>query len=143
MLHAHQFVHERLRAAPDEEDLIMDPTGLLPEITSRAPPALRDRFLQRLAKLIAATTKMVENDGQPMVELHVSRNSGSPQALVEKDKKLQAFLESMARYMAAISKYRSGTYTSSATWSVNTFDSCVRSTDTYRAYVRGSKGQST
>jgi hypothetical protein len=140
MLHAHQFVHERLRAAPDEEDLIMDSTGLLPAITSRAPPALRDRFLHRLAKLIAATTTMVENEGQPMVELHVSRNSGSPQALVEKDKKLQAFLESMARYMAAISKSRSGTYPGSATWSANTFNSCVHSTDTYRTYVRGSQG---
>jgi nitrogen-specific signal transduction histidine kinase len=111
----HHIIHELSRTVADEKDLISDAVGLLPAISSRAAPAIRDRFLHRLSKLTASTINMVEHESQSFVELRLQRNSGVPQVPVEEDKDLQTFLRRMANSMAIISKHRSGMYTVSTT----------------------------
>jgi hypothetical protein len=108
MSNPNHSVHEMPRNVFHEEDLIESDVELLAILTSRTPSNLHDLFIHHLTNLIKATTRTVEYKTASRIELHVSRNSGSPQLPMEKDVELRDFLQKMASSMAVISKHKSG-----------------------------------
>lgn len=108
MVPNHHFVHEISQSIFDADDLTDNSTGVVPIIGVTTPTGLKARFLQRLSTITAANAKLHESQNQSGIEIHLTRNGGSPQVRLEKDDKLNAFIVGMEESLPTISKLKSG-----------------------------------
>lgn len=104
----HHFGTEVFQNIFEDRDLIDDSTGNIPMVGLKTPTGLRDRFLQRLSKMAAASATMHEAGSQQSIEIYLTRNVGSPQLPIERDHELRQLIQSMQASFAVISTQRSG-----------------------------------
>jgi hypothetical protein len=93
-----------------EDDMTDDASDIVPMTGLNTPMPLSTRFINRLAKMTAASVKLAEDEKKKSIAIYISRNSGSPQLRIETDKKLQDFLQMMERSMISIAKPQSGMF---------------------------------
>lgn len=80
-----------------------DLTGINPRNGQKDPSKLRERFLGRLSRMIAARVRLSDHEKDDSVDIFITRNDGSPQTRVELDTELGEFLQHVERSLSIIS----------------------------------------
>jgi hypothetical protein len=94
-----------------DEDLIDDSTGVVATVGLGTPLSLRDRFQQRLSKLLAANVNIQENKTKPSITISISRSKSSGQPRIGLDEELRKFVRAMEDALPNIATDSLGTST--------------------------------
>jgi hypothetical protein len=87
-----------------EEDLVDDSTGVIPTVGLGTPLSLRERFIRRLSKMLAATVVLKEDTSKRSMAISLSRDKSSPHPQVELDEELRKCIKRLEEALATIAK---------------------------------------
>jgi hypothetical protein len=110
MASRYHFAEEIPHSMLTEEDLVDDSTGITLIIGLATPLSLKNRFVRRLSKLLAAELHIKEGHDGKTMDIFLSRDGNSAQPRLELDEELRKFVRSMEETLASIASHPKGMY---------------------------------